>query len=492
LSLPSLAGEPWLEAPEVRAVFAALGGEERATRVVGGAVRNALLGQPVTDIDFATILVPAEVTARAEAAGLKTVPTGIDHGTVTLVVGGRPFEVTTLRADVETFGRRAVVRFTGDWAEDAKRRDFTINALYCDADGTIFDPLGAYADIASRRVRFIGSADERIREDYLRILRFFRFFAWYGVGRPDAAGLKAAARHKAGLALLSAERLWAELKKLLAAPDPSRALLWMRTTDILQRVLPESWGIDAIHRLVAAEAAEGRAPDPLLRLEAIMPPHRARIDSLAGRLRLSRAEEARLLEWATDRLPPRQAALPLGDTRSPRQTDACPGTRARGRQRDDSRRSEAADRLHRRLAAAGLPPQGRRPPGERHGARPAGRAPAQGARATLDRQRLCPQPPRAARRAAVGLSRQAASGGPPLDAGTSSTVARARSRNCWVTLSPCVERTWPAQTCRAWDSVSARAWKAQPGTSSPQMMRFISASFRFSPGEASVASARGR
>jgi tRNA nucleotidyltransferase/poly(A) polymerase len=299
LSLPSLAGEPWLEAPEVRAVFAALGGEERATRVVGGAVRNALLGQPVTDIDFATILVPAEVTARAEAAGLKTVPTGIDHGTVTLVVGGRPFEVTTLRADVETFGRRAVVRFTGDWAEDAKRRDFTINALYCDADGTIFDPLGAYADIASRRVRFIGSADERIREDYLRILRFFRFFAWYGVGRPDAAGLKAAARHKAGLALLSAERLWAELKKLLAAPDPSRALLWMRTTDILQRVLPESWGIDAIHRLVAAEAAEGRAPDPLLRLEAIMPPHRARIDSLAGRLRLSRAEEARLLEWAT-------------------------------------------------------------------------------------------------------------------------------------------------------------------------------------------------
>jgi tRNA nucleotidyltransferase/poly(A) polymerase len=298
LNLPSLAGQPWLEAAETRAVFAALGGAERTTRIVGGAVRNALLGEPVEEVDFATILVPADVMARAQSAGLKAAPTGIEHGTVTLVVHGRPFEVTTLRADVETFGRRAVVRFTTDWAEDARRRDFTINALYCEADGTLVDPLGAYPDLGARRVRFIGSADDRIREDYLRILRFFRFFAWYGEGRPDAAGLKAAARHKAGLALLSAERVWAEIKKLLAAPDPSRALLWMRTTEILQRVLPESWGIDAVPRLVAAEQAEGWPPDALLRLEAILPPHRARIDALAERLRLSRAEQARLLDWA--------------------------------------------------------------------------------------------------------------------------------------------------------------------------------------------------
>jgi poly(A) polymerase/tRNA nucleotidyltransferase (CCA-adding enzyme) len=148
------------------------------------------------------------------------------------------------------------------------------------------------------RVRFIGEAEDRIREDYLRILRFFRFFAWYGSGRPDAEGLKACARLKAGIATLSAERVWAELKRLLDAPDPTRALLWMRTTEVLQKALPESWGIDAIHRLVAAEKAEGWSVDALLRLQAILPPHRARIDALSQRLRLSRSETARLLAWA--------------------------------------------------------------------------------------------------------------------------------------------------------------------------------------------------
>jgi tRNA nucleotidyltransferase/poly(A) polymerase len=295
---PSLRDWALLKEPDMWAVLDALDGGRGATRIVGGAVRDALLGRQVTDADLATVFAPAEVIARSEAAGLKTAPTGIAHGTVTVIAQGRPFEVTTLRRDVETDGRRAVVKFTDDWAEDAARRDFTMNALYCDAKGEIFDPLGGIGDLKAGRVRFIGDAEDRIREDYLRILRFFRFFAWYGTGRPDPEGLKACARLKAGIATLSAERVWAELKRLFAAPDPTRAMLWMRTTEILHKALPESWGIDAIHRLVAAEHAEAFAPDPLLRLQAILPPHRARIDGLSTRLRLSKAEAARLLAWA--------------------------------------------------------------------------------------------------------------------------------------------------------------------------------------------------
>ena len=287
-----------LRQPAFRKVMAALDGERGSTRIVGGAVRDALLGKNVADADLATIFPPAEVIARAEAAGLKTAPTGIDHGTVTVIAEGHPFEVTTLRRDVATDGRRAVVHFTEDWKEDAQRRDFTMNALYCDAAGNVFDPLGGIEDLKAGRVRFIGKAEDRIREDYLRILRFFRFLAWYGKGRPDPEGLKACARLRAGIATLSAERVWAELKRLLKAPDASRSLLWMRTTEILQAALPESWGIDAIHRLIAAEKAEGWQPDPLLRLEAILPPHRGKIVALAERLRLSRAEAARLLAWA--------------------------------------------------------------------------------------------------------------------------------------------------------------------------------------------------
>jgi tRNA nucleotidyltransferase/poly(A) polymerase len=287
-----------LREPEVRAIFAALDGGSGSTRIVGGAVRDALLGRPRSDADFATIHAPKDVVARAEAAGMKTVPTGIEHGTVTLVVEGKPFEVTTLRRDIETDGRHAMVAFTSDWRIDAARRDFTINALYCDAGGEVLDPCGGIADLKAGRVRFIGRAEDRIREDFLRILRFFRFFALYGAGRPDADGLKACARLKSGLATLSAERVWEELKRLLGAPDPTRALLWMRTTEVLQKVLPESWGIDAVHRLVAAEQKEGWAPDPLLRLQSILPPHRARVDALVERLRLSRAEAMRLLAWA--------------------------------------------------------------------------------------------------------------------------------------------------------------------------------------------------
>lgn len=297
----SLAGKAdWLGEKHLQRLLAALadGGEE--ARVAGGAVRNALIGQPVADVDIATTTVPDETMRRAEAAGFKAVPTGIEHGTITIVAGGKPFEVTTLRADVETDGRRAKVSFGRDWKADAERRDFTINALYAEADGTIVDLVGGVADIEARRLRFIGDPEARIREDYLRILRFFRFFAWYGDGRPDAEGLKACARLKEGLGQLSVERVWSELKKLLSAPDPSRALLWMRQASVLTSVLPESekWGIDAIHALTRAEKDLGWTPDPLLRLEAIVPPDAARLKALAERLRFSVSDAGRLRQWA--------------------------------------------------------------------------------------------------------------------------------------------------------------------------------------------------
>ncbi|SJM32360.1 CCA tRNA nucleotidyltransferase [Mesorhizobium delmotii] len=297
----SLAGKAdWLGERHLQRLLAALaaGGEE--ARVAGGAVRNALIGQPVADVDIATTTVPDETIRRAEAAGFKAVPTGIEHGTITIVAGGKPFEVTTLRADIETDGRRAKVSFGRDWKADAERRDFTINALYAEADGTIVDLVGGVADLEARRLRFIGDPEARIREDYLRILRFFRFFAWYGDGRPDAEGLKACARLKEGLGQLSVERVWSELKKLLSAPDPSRALLWMRQASVLTSVLPESekWGIDAIHALTRAEKDLGWTPDPLLRLEAIVPPDAARMKMLADRLRFSISDAGRLRQWA--------------------------------------------------------------------------------------------------------------------------------------------------------------------------------------------------
>ena len=304
--IATLAGRAeWLADSDLQRLLAVLseGGEE--ARIAGGAVRNALLGEPVADIDIAATTVPEETIRRAGQAGFKTVPTGIEHGTVTVIASGRPYEVTTLRADIETDGRRARVVFGRDWKADAERRDFTINALYAEADGSIVDFVGGLKDMESRTLRFIGNAETRIREDYLRILRFFRFFAWYGSGRPDAEGLRACARLKEGLARLSAERVWTELKKLLRARDPSRSLLWMRQTGVLTAVLPESekWGIDAIHGLVAAEGDLGWAIDPLLRLEAILPPDAVRMRTLSERLKLSRAESERLVGWAASATP---------------------------------------------------------------------------------------------------------------------------------------------------------------------------------------------
>lgn len=295
----------WLNVPSLQQLLAVLseGGEE--ARVVGGAVRNTLLGEPVGDIDIASTTLPEETKARAESCGFKVVPTGIDHGTVTVVAHGVPYEVTTLRADVETHGRQATVAFGRDWRIDAERRDFTVNALYVRANGDVVDHVGGLADIEARVLRFIGDAETRITEDYLRILRFFRFFAWYGKGRPDAAGLKASAKLKSHLQTLSAERVWSELKKLLRAPDPSRALLWMRQSGVLTQILPESekWGIDAIHALVRSEQDLGWKPDALSRLQAIVPPDASRMAELGKRLRLSNADKSRLEAWALTELP---------------------------------------------------------------------------------------------------------------------------------------------------------------------------------------------
>jgi poly(A) polymerase len=280
------------------------GGEE--ARIAGGAVRNALMQESISDVDIATTCLPDEVTRRAHSAGMAVIPTGILHGTVTVISDGEPYEVTTLRADIRGDGRHAEVEFGRDWQADAERRDFTMNALYAKADGTIVDLVGGMADIKSRTIRFIGDAETRIREDHLRILRFFRFFAWYGSGRPDADGLRACARLKEMTLDLSAERVWAEIKKLLKAPDPSRALLWMRQASVLTAVLPESekWGIDAVHGLISAGRDFGWKPDPLLRLTAMIPPRAERVSELSLRLKLSNSEGERLENWAKAALPP--------------------------------------------------------------------------------------------------------------------------------------------------------------------------------------------
>lgn len=298
--MTSVSGEAWFTDPALVRVLALLNSDGGEGRVAGGAVRNSLMGLAVADVDIATTLRPETVVERAKAAGIKAVPTGIEHGTVTLVVEGKPFEVTTLRRDVATNGRHAEVAFGTDWQTDAERRDLTINALYATADGSVIDLVNGLPDIESRTVRFIGDAAMRIAEDHLRILRFFRFFALYGSGRPDAEGLKACARAKDTLGKLSAERVWSETKKLLGAPDPGRALLWMRQAGVLTEILPETekWGIDAIPGLVDAEKAFDWKPDALLRLASIVPPDRERLKALAERLRLSKAEAAVLDYWA--------------------------------------------------------------------------------------------------------------------------------------------------------------------------------------------------
>lgn len=287
------AANTWMTAEETVAVIAALQAAGGKARFVGGSVRNALLGQSVTDIDIATTLKPEDAAAALEKADIDVVPTGIEHGTITAVINGRPFEVTSLRRDVSTDGRRATVAFTNDWAEDAGRRDFTMNAIYADASGRLFDPTGGIADLKAGRVRFVGDAEARIREDYLRILRLFRFFAWYGKDEPDAHALSAAERNSEGLKRLSGERIQKELLRLLEAPDPIPALRAMRERNIIGQILPEPVDLDRLEALVAIARAQGLSVDPILALAALLSSEDA-ARAVAASLRLSNADRATL------------------------------------------------------------------------------------------------------------------------------------------------------------------------------------------------------
>lgn len=293
----TLGPRPWLTAPATMAVFDALEakGGPGCARVVGGAVRNAVIGAPVGDIDIATQLTPEAVTEALQAAGLKAIPTGLDHGTVTALAHGQTFEITTLRRDVETDGRRAVVAFTTDWVEDAQRRDFTLNALYADRDGTLHDPLGiGLADARARRVVFVGEARTRIAEDYLRILRFFRFQAWYGRGEADAEALAACEALRDTLADRPGERISKELLKLLAADDPRSAVGQMAKAGILDVILPPVGDLHDFEALVEIESEMLFECDPILRLACLLPADQIGVAQAAERLRLSNVERDRL------------------------------------------------------------------------------------------------------------------------------------------------------------------------------------------------------
>lgn len=271
-------------------------------RFVGGCVRNALMGEAVGDIDLAVALEPQEVMKALKAASIRYVETGVAHGTVTAVIKGKPYEITSLRRDVETDGRRAVVAFTKDWNEDAQRRDLTFNALYSDQTGKVFDPTEqGLDDLRDRRLRFVGDADMRVNEDYLRILRFFRFLAWYGGdAKVDAASLRACRDNRAGLKSLSVERVWSETKKLLFARNPARALQIMLTNEVLETVLREASNVNGLETLLKLEIREGIKPDPLLRLMSMSVREPLQMALLCKRFKMSKDETKRLRAWADD------------------------------------------------------------------------------------------------------------------------------------------------------------------------------------------------
>lgn len=287
----------WRKKRGMKRLLAALGAEQGLTRYVGGAVRDDLLGLPVSDIDLATRISPGEVMERLERARIKAVPTGIDHGTITAVSDAQPFEVTTLRRDVSTDGRRATVAFTDDWKEDAARRDFTINALSADpSTGELFDYFGGLADLEQRHVRFIGDPLQRIAEDHLRILRFFRFHARFGLGPPDAAALRACTERANDLMALSRERIADELLKLLGMQDPSNTVAIMLDHGILLPVLPEVKPelVPGLRSLIQAEKEAGIEPDPIRRLASLLPADPPLAEEIAVRLRLSNKARKRL------------------------------------------------------------------------------------------------------------------------------------------------------------------------------------------------------
>ena len=293
----SIDAAKWRSRRGMERLLDALAADDGETRYVGGAVRDDLLDLPVSDVDLATRFEPEEVIRRLEAARIKAVPTGIDHGTVTAVSDGHPYEVTTLRRDVETFGRHATVAFTTDWEDDAARRDFTINALSADPrTGAIFDYFGGLDDLLERHVRFIGDPLKRIAEDHLRILRYFRFHARFGAGEPDRAALEACTARANDLMALSRERIADELLKLLALPDPRATVAIMIDRNILKSVIPEvsAAGLSALKSLIPTEATADIAPDGLRRLAALLPRDAAVAQDVAARLKLSNKSRKRL------------------------------------------------------------------------------------------------------------------------------------------------------------------------------------------------------
>jgi poly(A) polymerase len=307
----------WRAQPGMAGLLDALGAAEGLTRYVGGAVRDELMGLAASDLDLATRLEPREVQRRLEGARIKAVPTGIDHGTITAVIDGRAVEVTTLRRDLSTDGRRATVAFTDDWREDAARRDFTINALFADPlSGEIFDYFGGLQDLAVRKVRFIGDPLQRIAEDHLRILRFFRFHARFGSGEPDPAALEACTTRANDLMALSRERIADELLKMLGLPDPSVTVETMLARNILRPVLPEIelGAVPRLRQLIAGESRAGVPPQPLRRLSALLPRDPVIAEKVANRLKLSNKARKRLISAAQADLPtdPRERAYRLG------------------------------------------------------------------------------------------------------------------------------------------------------------------------------------
>jgi poly(A) polymerase len=314
-----LPGATWQGRKGMKSLLAALGAKEGETRYVGGCVRDTLLELPVSDVDLATRLPPEEVMERLQRAAIKAIPTGLAHGTVTAVIGGAPVEVTTLRRDVSTDGRRATIAYTDDWKEDAARRDFTINALSADpASGALFDYFGGLGDLESRHVRFIGDALTRIAEDHLRILRFFRFHARFGIGEPDSEALEACIARANDLMALSRERIADELLKLLALAAPAATVRLMVGRGILKPVLPEigEEGAPRLERLSAREAEAGLDGDPVRRLAALLPADPEVAASVAARLRLSNRSAKRLAAAAArpvgDEAPPHLLAYRLG------------------------------------------------------------------------------------------------------------------------------------------------------------------------------------
>ena len=285
---------PWLRERSLRRVIDAIASGGGETRVVGGAVRDALLGHIVGEIDLAASLPPEKIMEILSSAGIKCVPTGIDHGTVTAVVDHKGYEITTLRRDVETDGRRAKVEYTDNWQADAARRDFTMNALYADANGKIYDYFRGREDLTAGRVRFIGDARARIKEDVLRIMRFFRFTAWFAQNAADADGLAACRELAGSIPTLSAERVWREIIKLLAAENPTPSWQLMKDAGVLPQVLPQAENITRLQSLLAIEQKYAMPPSPLVRLAALLPQDDKIAENIAKQLKISNREADKL------------------------------------------------------------------------------------------------------------------------------------------------------------------------------------------------------